>query len=330
MRALLAVATLLVLAPAAHAASGMVESGHQDGGRFAYAIDAPGWKRVAGAPADYTFRLSRRGVTLTVGRSGTAGSAAELARTYAARGHGRRTVQVDAHHAEVLDAAGHELMAFADAGGPFRVAFLVQAQSGQGASLVHAVAHGARFRWAGPDVRHLPLDPKARELIAATNLALSLQDSYRDEVTVAGKPAYEVERVRSRRYEDAVYHDGKGLDRQRFVGGHGYERRGSATCWSHSLNVAGDETFDPISNPLPGPFTGYGHVIAQEGLLMLVETFWTDQADTVVDTLAFDAHTHLLVTRTSDAAQETFSWIPVTVQPATPLCPGTGPRRGRS
>jgi hypothetical protein len=330
MRAVLALAALLAFAPAAQAASGVVESGHHDGGRFAYAIDAPGWKLVPGAPADYTFRLSRGGVTLTVGRAGDRGSAADLAQQFASSGSGRRAVNVDAHHSEVLSRDGKLLMGFADATGPFPVAFLVQAQDGAGASLVRAVAHGARFRWAGPDVRHLPIDPEARRLVLSSNAALERQDGYRDTVYVHDKVAYVAERIRSRHYEYAVYHDQQGVDRQLFTGGHGYERRGTRPCWSHSQNVAGDETFDPIEVPPPGPFVGFGPLRMAGAVLTVQETHWTDQADALQETLSFDPPTHLLLRRTSSIGDEVFSWVPITVRAPRPLCPGTGIGHRRS
>src|SRR5690242_21684360 len=51
-----------VLAPAAHAATGVVASGARDGGAFRYTLHLSGWHRVASGSKDpYAFRLARGG-----------------------------------------------------------------------------------------------------------------------------------------------------------------------------------------------------------------------------------------------------------------------------
>ncbi len=201
-------------------------------------------------------------MTVTVSRSAEAGGAGALARIWAARSTGRRAVDVDAQHAEVLASDGRVLMAFADATGPFQVAFWAHAGRA-GAPVLHALAHGARFAWAGPDVRHLPSDRAAR-VIASSNAAMTFEDSYRDSVTLHGRPVYETERVRSKRYENTVFHDRGGDDHELFVGGQGYERTDPAVCWSRGPNRPGDDAFAPITALPAGPFVALGPVRIRE------------------------------------------------------------------
>ena len=317
-------ASALTLAPGAPAASGLVVSGRHDGGAFRYAIAVPGWTRVAGAGGEYAFRLARDGVMVTVSRSDEAGSAHDLAGFWAARAAGRRAVDVDAHHAEVVAADGRVLMAFADTTGPFRTAFWARAGR-DGAPVLHALAHGARFAWAGPDVRHLRSDRPASAVVAASNAAMLFEDSYRDSVTLHGRAVYEIERVRSKRYENAVFHDRGGDDHQLFVGGVDYERTDPTVCWTRGPNRPGDDAFAPITVLPAGPFVALGPVRTVGGVLRVVETSWDVNASSLRTVLSFEPSTHLLLRRSSSLGDEVFAWIPITVQPKPSVLCGTSP-----
>jgi hypothetical protein len=319
-------AAALAAAPTARAASGLVVSGRHDGGAFRYAISAPGWTLVAGGGGAYAFRLRRGGVTVTVSRSAEAGDAGSLARIWAVRSAGRRAVDIDAHHSEVVASDGRVLMAFADSSGPFHLAFWAHAGR-DGAPVLQALAHGARFAWAGPDVRHLPSDRGAAALIASSNLAMTFEDSYRQSVSLHGRPVYEIERVRSRRYESAVYHDRGGDDHELFVGGHGYVRTDPSVCWSRGPNRPGDDAFAPISVQPPGPFVAFGPVRLVGSALTVVETSWDVNASSLRTVLSFDPPTHLLLRRSSFYGDEFLAWVPITVQPKPSVLCGRSPRR---
>jgi len=308
------VAAVLVGGARADAASGVVESSHHDGGAFRFAIAAPGWLRLAMADGEYSFKLERRGAIVTIARSAEAGDARQLARIWAARASGRRAVDVDRHHAEVVASDGRVLMAFADASGPFRVAFWAHAGP-TGAPVLRALAHGARFAWDGLDVRHLPTDHDASALIAASNAAMVFEDAYRERVTLHGRPVYELERVRSRRYENAVFHDRGGDDHELFVSGQGYVRTDPSVCWSRSRNRPGDDAFAPITALSAGPFVGLGPVRSDGGVLTVVETSWDVNANALRTVLTFEASTRLLLRRSSPYGDEAFSWVPVAVRP---------------
>ena len=190
--------------------------------------------------------------------------------------------------------------------------------------MLHALAHGARFAWAGPDVRHLPSDRAATALIASSNAAMAFEDSYRDSVTLHGRPVYETERVRSKRYENAVFHDRGGDDHELFVDGR-YERTDPAVCWSRGPNRPGDDAFAPVTAVPAGPFVGLGPVRMAGSALIVVETSWDVNASSLRTVLSFDLPTHLLLRRSSLYGDERFSWVPITPLPKPSVLCGTSP-----